>query len=175
MSASLKPLTVDEFLAWERSQPARYEFDGIQPVAMTGGSRAHARTIARLTIALGNRLHEPCEVFGSELKVLTLGRVRYPDASVVCSDDGGDDTISPTVVFEVLSPSTALTDRRVKAAEYAAVPGIQVYVMLESERPEMSVRRRSTGWDEEVFASLDAEVPLPEIGVTLPLAAIYSR
>ncbi len=62
-----------------------------------------------------------------------------------------------------------------KAAEYAAVPGIQVYVMLESERPEMSVRRRSTGWDEEVFASLDAEVPLPEIGVTLPLAAIYSR
>ena len=35
MSASLKPLTLDEFLAWERSQPMRYEFDGTQPVAMT--------------------------------------------------------------------------------------------------------------------------------------------
>ena len=33
MSASLKPLTVDEFLAWERTQPLRYEFDGIQPGA----------------------------------------------------------------------------------------------------------------------------------------------
>ena len=77
-----KPLTVDEFLAWERSQPLRYEFDGIQPVAMTGGTFAHARTITRLTTALGVRLKPPCEAIGSELKVLTPGRVRYPDASV---------------------------------------------------------------------------------------------
>ncbi len=176
MSASLKPLTVDEFLAWERSQPARYEFDGIQPVAMTGGSVAHVRIITRLTTALAVRLKPPCEAFASELKVETPGRIRYPDASVVCSapaDD--DDTVTPTVVFEVLSPSTALTDRRVKAAEYAAVPGIQAYVMLETERPEVTVRRRSTGWEEQTFAGLDAEVPLPEIGVTFPLAAIYAR
>jgi hypothetical protein len=45
MSAFLKPLTVDEFLAWERSQPARYEFDGVQPVAVTGGSVSHVRII----------------------------------------------------------------------------------------------------------------------------------
>jgi hypothetical protein len=44
MSASLKPLTLDEFLDWERAQPERYEFDGIQPVAMTGGSRVCRRT-----------------------------------------------------------------------------------------------------------------------------------
>ena len=43
MSAALKPLTLAEFLAWERAQPERYEFDGVQPVAMTGGSRAHSR------------------------------------------------------------------------------------------------------------------------------------
>ena len=36
MSASLQPLTVDEFLAWERAQELRFEFDGIHPVAMTG-------------------------------------------------------------------------------------------------------------------------------------------
>jgi len=146
MSVSLKPLTVDEFLAWERAQPARYEFDGIQPVAMTGGSRLHARMIARLTLALGNRLRAPCEVFSSELKVITNGRVRYPGVSVVCSADGDDDTIEPAIVFEVLSPSTALTGRRVKAAEYAAVPGILAHVMPETTAPKSpSVAASRTG------------------------------
>ena len=42
MSASLQPLRLDEFLDWEHSQEERYEFDGIQPVAMTGGSRPHS-------------------------------------------------------------------------------------------------------------------------------------
>ena len=176
MSASLKPLTVDEFLAWERAQELRFEFDGIQPVAMTGASLAHTRVTTRLTIALGQRLKPPCEPLGPELKVLTPGRVRYPDASIICSEpDEDSDTVSPTVVFEVLSPSTALTDRRVKAMEYAAVATIQAYVMLETDRPEITVRRRSSGWEAETIAGTDAELDLPEAGVTIPLAAIYLR
>jgi Uma2 family endonuclease len=176
MSASLKPLTVDEFLTWERSQPLRYEFDGIQPVAMTGGTFAHARTITRLTTALGSRLKPPCEAIGSELKVLTPGRVRYPDASVVCGEPENDgDAVEPTAVFEVISPSTALTDRRVKAMEYASVPSIMVYVILETERPEITVRRRATGWEAETITGLDAELALPEIGVTIPLSDVFTR
>ena len=176
MSASLKPLTVEEFLAWERAQPLRYEFDGIQPVAMTGGSFYHARTISRLIIALGRRVRPPCETFGSELKVLTPGRVRYPDASVVChlpEEDG--DIVEPTCVFEVLSPSSVLTDRRVKVMEYAAVPGILVYGILEPERPEITVHRRSSGWEEETIRGIEATLALPEVGGTVPLAEIYAR
>jgi Uma2 family endonuclease len=137
MSASLKPLTVEEFLAWERSQEPRYEFDGIQPVAMTGGSRAHNRVTTRLTGALVRLVKSPCEACGPDLKVLTPGRVRFPDASVVCAtadEDDDADIVAPTVVFEVLSPSTALTDRRVKAIEYAGATTILVYVMLETDR-----------------------------------------
>jgi Uma2 family endonuclease len=174
MSASLKPLTLDEFLDWERSQPERYEFDGIQPVAMTGGSRPHARVGTRLVVALVNRVQSPREAFGPELKVLTTGRVRYPDATVVCggSDEDGD-VVAPTAVFEVLSPSTALTDRRVKATEYAAVPGIMVYVLLEQDRPEVTIRRRSAVWEAEIVAGHDGTLELPEIGVSIPMAAIY--
>ncbi len=176
MSASLKPLTVAEFLAWERSQPARYEFDGIQPMAMTGGSVAHIRVITRLIAALVNRVSTPCEAFGPELKVLTTGRVRYPDASVACgSSDDDSDEIEPTAVFEVTSPSSTLTDRRVKPLEYAAVPGIMVYVILESDRPEATVMRRSAAWEPQTIEGLDSIVRLPEIGIELPLAAIYRR
>lgn len=77
------------------------------------------------------------------------------------------------MVFEVLSPSTALTDRRVKAAEYAAVPGILACVMLETERPEIIVRRRGAEWAEETVAGLHAVLNLPEIDVDIPLGAIY--
>ena len=90
-------------------------------------------------------------------------------------NDDDSDIVSPAVVFEVISPSTALTDRRVKAVEYAGVPGILAYVMLETERPEVTVRRRSTGWEAETFEGLDAKLPLPEVGVTIPLAEIYAR
>ena len=96
---------------------------------MTGGSRPHSRIGTRLVVALAGAVQPPCEVFGPDLKVLTTGRVRYPDASVVCGvapDDDGD-LIEPTVVCEVIR-LTALTDRRVKAIEYAAVPSILVYL-----------------------------------------------
>ena len=92
MSASLKPLTLEEFLAWERTQEARYEFDGIQPVAMTGGSRPHSRIGTRLVAALSARVKPPCEVFAPDLKVITTGRARYPDGSVVCASSGDDDS-----------------------------------------------------------------------------------
>ncbi len=175
MSASLKPLTLDEFLDWERSQEQRYEFDGIQPVAMTGGSRAHSLIATRVAAALVFHVKRPCEAHGPELKVITTGRVRYPDASVVCSrsEGGDDDAVAPRAVFEVVSPSTALTDRRVKAIEYAAVSTILVYVLLEQDRPEITIRRRSTGWEAELLIGIDATLDLPEIGVTIPLAFIY--
>jgi Uma2 family endonuclease len=174
MSASLKPLTLDEFLDWERSQQERHEFDGIQPVAMTGGSRPHSRVGTRLVVALANSVTPPCEAFGPDLKVITKGRVRYPDASVVCEASNDEsDIIEPTVVCEVVSPSTALTDRRVKAIEYEAVPSILAYLVLEQDRPEVTIRRRSTAWAAEVVAGVDATLDLPEIGVRIAMSAIY--
>jgi Uma2 family endonuclease len=174
MSASLKPLTLGEFLDWERSQPERYEFDGTQPVAMTGGSVAHARVVRRLVTALAARLCPGCEAFAGDLKVLTAGRARYPDATVVCGPtDPGRDAVEPAVVFEVLSPSTALTDRRVKAAEYAGVPSVLAYVMLEQDQPRAVVLRRSGGWREEVVAGPDAVLALPEVGAELAMGDLH--
>jgi Uma2 family endonuclease len=174
MSASLQPLRLDEFLDWERSQEERYEFDGIQPVAMTGGSRPHSRIGTRLVVALAGAVR-PCEVFGPDLKVLTTGRVRYPDASVVCgvAPEDDSDLIEPTVVCEVVSPSTALTDRRVKAIEYAAVPSILAYLVLEQDRPEITVRRRSAAWEAEIVTGVQATLELREIGVRIAMSAIY--
>ena len=174
MSASLKPLSLGEFLDWERTQPERYEFDGIQPVARTGGSVAHARLVRRLVRALGARLRPGSEAFGGDLKVLTTGRVRYPDVTVVCGPtDSHSDTVEPAVVFEVLSPSSVLADLRVKAGEYAAVRSILHYVVLEQQQPKAVTFSRRDNWREIVLAGHDAMLVLEEVGVELSLSSVY--
>jgi hypothetical protein len=54
---SAKPLTPEEILTWEKGQEERFEFDGIQPLAVTGASYEHAALIFRLTMAPGARLN----------------------------------------------------------------------------------------------------------------------
>jgi Uma2 family endonuclease len=174
MGASLKPLTLEEFLAWEAEQEERYEFDGIQPVAMTGASFAHARLVTGLILALGGRLRGGCLPLANDLKVVSGRRVRYPDLTIVRGPVADSaDRVAPTVAFEVLSPSTVLTDQRVKPLEYAQVPSIQAYVLLAQDTPLVTVRRRSADWGEETLEGPRAILALPEVGVEQPLADLY--
>ena len=145
-----RPMSLDDFLDWEERQELRYEFDGFQPVAMTGGTSEHAAIQRNLIMALGNRLRgKPCQAYGSELKIAVAGSIRYPDAFVVCSPVARGATVvtDPVVVFEVLSPSTSTTDSIVKNQEYRDTPSIQRYVMLEQDHQGAIVfgRRATTG------------------------------
>ncbi len=132
-----RPMTLDEFLAWERQQELRYEFDSVQPVAMTGGTVAHSEIATNLVEALRRRLHgKPCRAFRGDLKIIVAGHIRYPDATVICTPVANDTDIvpNPVVVFEVLSAGLASTDRIEKNGEYRATPSIQRHVMLEQTR-----------------------------------------
>ena len=173
MNVVVRPgVSLAEFLAWERDQPQRFEFDGTQPVPITGGTVAHARLVRRLVEALSRLLPADCEAFPGDLKVLTTGRARYPDVLVLRGSPApAADTVEPVAVFEVLSASTALTDLRVKPEEYAAVTSILVYVILPQDHPEGIVAlRRSAGWRPEYVAGV---LELPEIGVTIPISDLY--
>ncbi len=175
--ARRKPMTLAEFLAWEERQPLRYEFDGIGPVAMTGGTAGHADIQANLASAFRTRLRgSPCRFYGSDLKIQVAdGHIRYPDGMVVCTPVDRKATVvhDPVVVFEVLSPSTAATDRIVKAREYQATASIRRYVMLEQDSAGATVYARAgEGWTHEILVA-DLLLALPEIGVELPLVELY--
>ena len=172
-----KPMTLAEFLAWEERQPLRYEFDGIGPVAMTGGTYGHSTIQRNLAIVIGGRLRgKPCQFQGSDLKIQGGdGHIRYPDGMVVCSPVDRTATVvhEPVVVFEVLSPSTAAKDRIVKAREYEATPSIRRYVMLEQDSVGATAYARAgDSWTHEILIA-DSILALPEIGVELPLAELY--
>ena len=131
-----KPMTQDEFFAWAETQDERYEFDGFQPLAMTGGSVNHAQIKENISFEIRRRLPSdgPCRPLSSDAGVQTVGTaVRYPDGLVTCSTtDGRDHVVSdPVIVFEVASPSSVREDRILKPDEYAAVPSIRRYVIVE--------------------------------------------
>jgi Uma2 family endonuclease len=175
-TAIRKPMSREAFLDWEERQELRYEFDGFQPIAMTGGTVEQGLIQANVIRQLGNRLlGKPCRVFGSHVKIAGAGSIRYPDAFVVCSPMVRGTTVvtDPVVVFEVISPSTASTDYVVKNQEYRDTPSIQRYVMLEQDRQAATVFARAG--DDWVGHVVSGEVVLvmPEIGVELPLAELY--
>jgi Uma2 family endonuclease len=172
-----QPMTLVEFLTWEERQPLRYEFDGVGPIAMTGGTAGHSIIQGNLASALTTRLRgKACRFFGSDLKIeVADGHIRYPDGMVVCTPVERKATVvrDPVIVFEVLSPSTAAKDRIVKAREYQATPSIRRYVMLEQDGVGATVYARAgDAWTHEILIA-DSVLTLPEIDVDLPLAQLY--
>jgi len=173
-----RPMTLEQFLAWEERQPLRYEFDGLQPVAMTGGTAAHAAIQRNLLFSLTGRLRgKPCQPYGSELKIEVAGRIRYPDAFVVCTPVPPRSTVvtDPVVVFEVISDGTAGDDLVSKNAEYRATPCIQRYIILQQTKVAAIVfSRKGEDWVTDLIAGGDALLRLPEVGIELPLRELYA-
>ena len=176
-SALRRPMSLQAFLAWEERQELRFEFDGFEPVAMTGGSAAHGRILRNVVTALTTRLRgRPCQPFGSDMKILLAGgSIRYPDAFVVCVPVPDNATVvtEPTVVFEVLSPGTSRTDRIVKNREYRDTPSIRRYVILEQSSQAATVfTRAGDDWIGHLLTG-DAVLEMPDIGISIPLAELY--
>jgi Uma2 family endonuclease len=171
------PWTLEQFLAWEERQELRYEFDGLGPIGMAGGSEAQAEIQRNLLIAVGTRLDRPpCRIIGSDLKLLVAEHIRYPAAMILCSPRGpGRSVVSdPVIVFEILSESTANTDLIEKNAEYRATPAVQRYVILEQTHAAAIVfSRKGEDWVSEIVAGEQAILRLPEVGVEVPLAELY--
>jgi Uma2 family endonuclease len=177
MSIALhQPMSLAEFLAWEERQELRWEFDRFQPVAMTGGTFAHEAIGGNIQFALRSRLGTgSCRVCGPTLKIEGAGRIRYPDAFVVCTPILPRSTVvrDPVVVLEVLSPSTARLDHFEKLREYGVTPSIQRYVMLEQDTIAAVVYvRKGTDLVVETLA-VDDTLRMPEIGIEAPMAEFY--
>jgi len=172
-------MTREEFFSWAQSQDVRYEFDGVEPVAMTGGTVDHNQISQNIQFALRTRLRgSACRPLGPDAGVATVGdTVRYPDALVTCAKVAGTAHLVPgvVVVFEVLSPSSGRTDRIEKVREYRAVPSIRRYVILECTSIGLTVferREANDGWTASTLTADDV-LRMQEIGIEVPVAELY--
>ena len=174
-----KPMTQDEFFVWAEAQEGRYEFDGLHPVAMTGGSIDHNQITLNAHVALRSRLRGSCRPLGPDAGVPTIGTtIRYPDALVTCTKNTGTDTRvqGTVVVFEVVSPGTSRVDRFDKVREYHAVSSIRRYIIVESTTTAMTVHFRTAGepWQIEILTEGDM-LRLPDVGIEIPISELYEN
>ena len=130
-----------------------YEWQGGGPHNMAGGSIPHSRAIYKVGRSLDDQLRgQPCLMLLSEVRLHTADKSAYfyPDVVVTCSaaDRARSDGISePTVVVEVLSPSTELFDRGDKFKIYRSFETLQSYVLVSPERRTIEVFTRANQWE----------------------------
>ena len=139
-------LTLPEFLEWENEQPERHEFYRGEVFAMTGGRRSNGRVTANLVRHLGNQLAgTPCQVFSESMKIqIANDTILYPDIFVTCDrQDLQTEMIfrAPTLIVEVLSPSTQAYDRSQKFALYRRLPSLKEYALIDPETRRAEVFR----------------------------------
>ena len=174
-------ITVADYLAGELDSPVKHEYLGGYVYVMAGGKNRHNLIASNLTGMLYTRLRgKPCRAYNSDTKVRvqspTHTRFYYPDASIVCNPNPPDDTFHdrPVIIVEVLSDATRRTDEGEKLDAYLTIPSLMVYLIVDPERPVIVVYRRGEqGFAREVVQGLDAELPLDEVGLHLPLAEVY--
>jgi Uma2 family endonuclease len=178
--------TVEEYLAFERDSEIRHEFLDGEIFAMTGASENHilitANTLATLHTQLRKR---PCKVYATDMRVQVskTGLYTYPDVVVACetpqfTDETPPSLINPTVVIEVLSPTTENYDRGKKFQHYRKLASLQEYVLVAQDSPNIEhyVRQSDGKWTLFSDASeLDETINLPSIGCILALADVYEK
>ena len=177
--------TPEQYLAMEREAETKHEYFDGEIFAMSGASRSHVRLVTNLVVSLNNQLGDrPCSVYAADLRVRVdrTGLYTYPDVIVVCgeerfADDHEDTLLNPTVIFEVLSPSTESYDRGKKFRHYRTLDSLREYVLVSQEEPriEQYVRQPGDEWLLHDAAGLDAELTLRSVDATLRLADVFNK
>ena len=170
-----------EFLEWVQAHEGRYELAGSRVVMMTGGSRGHAILVRRLAAALekrldGNRWVVLKSDFGVELEPATI---RYPDVVVDVAGRPLKDltATAPTLIAEVLSPSSIKDDLGGKAVEYQRLPSLSAYLVLAQDEPTVWIWVRGTaGFSAPaVIMGRDARIQISAHAIDLPLSDIFGE
>jgi len=136
--------TTESFLAWEDRQEGKHEFDGQTVIPRSGGSLAHQDIVFNLRALLGRLLAGGTFRAAQEMRLRIGRKIRYPDVTVFVSGLGhATRTLTDAfAVFEVLSDDTAAIDQGDKLADYALVPSLCCYVILEQTFVSAMVHRR---------------------------------
>lgn len=175
------PLSLGEYLSFERHASSKHELVDGRAYMLAGASFVHNVIVGNVVGALSTALaHGACYTLPSDMKVgATSSRIYYPDASIVCGvpqffDDKEDVLLNPSVVVEVLSDSTERVDRGEKFAAYTELSSLTDYVLIASKRVRVEHFSRAQGFQPAVLGATDT-LSLASICVELNVKAFYAR
>ena len=182
-----KRYTVQEYYELERTAAYKSDFYAGEIFAMAGGTRRHSLIVMNISGELRQRLKgKPCVPYESNLRLKSksTGLRSYPDVSVYCGpleqdmeDPDGETFTNPSVIFEVLSPSTEAYDRGLKAASYRLIDSLKAYIFVSQETAHVEIfeRQADNSWLLREARGQNAVLKIEPINVELPLSEIYDR
>lgn len=179
-----KSYTLEEYFEIELNSEIKYEYWDGQIFAMSGASPEHNKISVNLTIDIGSQLRRrSCELFHSDqrVKVPIWPPYRYPDLVALCGKPeyqeigGVKALLNPTLIIEILSPSTEAFDRGDKFSYYKSIPTFCEYILVAQHRPHITqlIKQSDNKWLLSEVNELTASIYLTSIDCSLTLNDIY--
>ncbi|MGI9036044.1 MAG: Uma2 family endonuclease [Pyrinomonadaceae bacterium] len=176
--------SVADYLNFERVQTERHEFLDGSVYAMAGESPNHSTICFNLAGIIHNQLRgKRCRGFSPNMKIATneKGLYSYPDLAVVCGQptfyDAKRDVITnPTVIFEVLSPSTENYDRGEKFLRHTnQIESLEDYILISQDQPliEHYSKQENGGWGKTEIEGLETVLKIDSIECEIYLGELY--
>jgi Uma2 family endonuclease len=185
LPATVLKFTPEEYYRQEESALYKSDFYRGKIYAMAGGSFRHSM----IAMNLGALLHQvlkskPCRPYDGNLRLgIPEATLRcYPDVSIYCgkpeadpTDKSGQTATNPTVLFEVLSPSTEAWDRGAKSAHFRRIPSLKAYVFIAQTHPriELFERQEDGAWRLSEAIGMDGSLKLTCVDADLVATEIY--
>ena len=183
-SQTVALLTMERYLELERAAAEKHEFIDGEMVAMSGGSPRHAIITSNISALLKGQLRSTgCVTFSPDVKVcIARGKmIAYPDVPVVCGnpeflDQKQDVLNNPTILVEVLSPSTRNYDRGLKAARYRLLPSLREFLLVGQDPVfvEHDQRRTDGTWETILHREMSDVIRLGSINCDVPMTEVYA-
>ncbi|MGC4234737.1 MAG: Uma2 family endonuclease [Niabella sp.] len=126
---------------------------------------------------------KPCKPFGSDMRIHIPENTlfTYPDISIICGDiisaeEDEDTALLPSVLIEILSPSTKNYDRGEKFKLYRDIPSLKEYILVDSESVNIEAFRLNahSHWELEEYRSLKDILTIKTIDVAISIQDIYN-
>jgi len=169
------------YLEGEKISPIKHEYRQGEIYAMAGASKAHVTITGNLFTLLRNHVRGigcPAYVADMKVRIETANIFYYPDVAVTCDEQdktSSEDFIRyPSLIVEVLSPTTQCFDRGDKFADYRTIETLQEYVLINPERQsiECFVRNTEGLWVLYPYSE-GQEIHLQSVDFRCPIAALY--
>ena len=183
LAYSNKKYTITEYLELEQAAIEKHEYYRGDIFAMSGAKVNHNRISKNTLIGIGKKLAgKPCEPFNSDQRIHIEKNTlfTYPDISIICGEvltlnDDEWNAFNPTVIYEVLSPSTKNYDRGEKFKLYRDIPTLKEYILIDSEsiNVEAFYINENGNWELNEYKIISETLQLRSVQISLDLREIY--
>jgi Uma2 family endonuclease len=176
--------TLEEYFELERTSEERFEYWNGEVFCMSGVSPEHDQIESNMNFYLRMKLSgRSRRVFlaNMRIKVPSAPPYRYADLSALCGepkfeDIGGVGALTnPSLIVEILSPSTEAYDRGDKFTRYKSISSFSEYLLVAQHRPHVThlYKQPDGTWIHTEANDLAATLELVSLGCELPLSEIY--